>query len=639
MQYGRTVFSSVVGLTLVAACATVLAGAGPTTDKAEAGLSLSVPLKLDAAQLMAMQPGQTVAIDFPVIGRQSVVFESTTKGLDGLRYWHGRLERNPGDRVYIKQQKDGLVGAVRFAGRQVAFKQQADRSLGAVADAAPIAGQAYTLGEVLDKGVREIAGNLAGLSQAGVGAEIALPLPNGQIEIAIVTRSSLDQDGFVQIEGVSRMDGAGSPTLLTIGKDAVFGTVLSQGGEYQIVTRQGQTQIVDPKAAGWAQLRGDDSAEPLTQAAATTATTTGSTATVAKAGAAPSSGASGASLQPLSAGTIDTTITLLMGYSASYVSQWGTEAIARTRLSNIVQVANSAYANSGTGIQFRIVGWSLVRQPDTTPQTVLAAMRADSGNFKGLAALKRTNGAAIAVFFAPFNAVTGSTSTCGLAYIPGANSGGLSAFSAQVSGSLFAALNDGQSGNYYCETLSLAHELGHNLGNVHDKANSSFTGAFAYSYGKGVSGVFGTVMSYISPRVALFSSPQLLCGTTHQACGSSTENVVATMLQTKAIVAAQGLASKASASSDGFNIVSGWLLNANGTPYTGAAIVKPTVAQILCQTGTTGLYVCKVPVALSTVTLSVTATGKVVAPSVGSFAVSPGANTPVNGTRFYLSNK
>jgi hypothetical protein len=376
--------------------------------------------------------------------------------------------------------------------------------------------------------------------------------------------------------------------------------------------------------------------EPATQAVTAAATTTTTAKAVAATG--PSSGGTGPSLAPLSAGTIDTTITLLMTYSASYASQWGTEAVARTRLSNIVQVANTAYSNSGTGIQFRIVGWSMIRQPDTTPQNVLPAMRADSGNFRGLAALRSSTGAAISVFFAPFNAVTGRSSTCGLAYIPGAYAAGLTGFSSQVGTSLFAALNDGQSNGYYCETLSLAHELGHNLGNVHDRANSSFAGAFSYSYGKGVSGIFGTVMSYISPRVALFSSPQLSCGYTHQPCGTSTENVVATMLQTKSIVAARGNPAKASASADGYAIVSGWLLNANGTPYTGAASVRSTNTQITCQAGTTGLYTCKVPNAISSVTLSVTATRKTVAPSVGSFSVDRTANTPVNGTRFYLSN-
>jgi len=131
----------------------------------------------------------------------------------------------------------------------------------------------------------------------------------------------------------------------------------------------------------------------------------------------------------------------------------------------------------------------------------------------------------------------------------------------------------------------------------------------------------------------------LKCTTSGTACGTATENVVATLLQTKATVAALGNATKASASTDGYVNVSGWLLNANGTPYTGVATLKATNAAIACSQGATGLYVCKVPSTVTSVTLTVTATGKTVAPAVGSFSVSALANTPVNGTRFYLSNK
>ncbi|MGQ0598174.1 reprolysin-like metallopeptidase [Aquabacterium sp.] len=632
MQISRTMCSA-LALAATGVCSGQALAAVDAISLSDRGVEINRPLKLDVRSLMAMRSGQTVAITFPVIGRKTVVFETTTKGQDGLSYWHGSLQGNPRDRVYLKQTKDGFVGAVRFGGRQVPFRQQANGALVRVAEAGPIQGQAYTLGAQVGPGVRELTGNLAGLAQADEGAEIALPLPDGQVEVAIVTHRELDQDGFVQIQGISRMDGAAAPTVITVGTDAVFGTVLSHGNEYQIVTRQGRTQIVDPNAAGWTKLRGPDQAEPDGEASAMALKIGGSTQ---NAGATTTSSSA---LVPLAAGKIDTTITLFMTYGPSYVAQWGTEAVARTRLSNIVQLANSAYANSGTGIAFKIVGWAKVAQADTTPQITLPAMRGDSGAFKGVAALKRAAGGAITVFFAPFNTVTSKSSTCGLAYVPGGGAGGVRLFNAQVASSMFASLNDGQSNGYYCEMLSLAHELGHNLGNAHDKANSSFPGVFSYSYGKGISGQFGTIMSYISPRVALFSSPQLTCTASKQPCGTSTENVVATMLQTKAMVAAQGNASKASVASDGTSaVVAGWLLNASGTPYTGGATIRATDSRVSCASGTTGLYVCSVPSAVSALTLSVTATGKVVAPSVGSFTVNRSSNMPVIGTRFYLSD-
>lgn len=632
MKFSRTVLSGVALLAMAVSHVSALAASEPSSQDAQ-GLEIKTVLKLDARSLMAMHAGQKVRIDFPVIGRKTVVFEATTKGLDGASYWHGSLDGSPRDRVYLKQQKDGFTGAVRLGGRLLPFKQQANGTLASAQDTGPISGQAYTLGAQADKGIHELNGNnLAGLAQAEEGAEIALPLPNGQTEVAIVTHRELDQDGFVQIQGISRMDGSGSPTVITVGTDAVFGTVLSNGNEYQIITKQGKTQLVDPSAAGWSRLRGPDQADASggPQGSAESLTAAGLTKLVAA--------ATPTVPVPLTAGKIDTTITLFMTYSNTYVTLWGTEAVARTRLSNLVQVANSAYSNSGTGIAFKIVGWAKVAQADTTPQVALPAIKADSGAFKGVAALKRAAGGAITVFFAPFNAATSTTSTCGLAYVTGGGAGGMSLFNAQAAGSVFASLNDGQYNGYYCEVLSLAHELGHNLGNAHDKANSSFPGVFSYSYGKGTSGQFGTIMSYISPRVALFSSPQLSCTASKQACGSDTENVVATMLQTKAIVAALGNSGKPSASTDGSTVVAGWLLNANGTPFAMAATVKASDASISCAAGSTGLYVCTVPNTVGSVSLTVTATGKVAAPSVGSFNVDRLSNQPVYGTRFYLSD-
>jgi len=62
----------------------------------------------------------------------------------------------------------------------------------------------------------------------------------------------------------------------------------------------------------------------------------------------------------------------------------------------------------------------------------------------------------------------------------------------------------------------LVHEMGHNMGCAHDRANYTLCNesspdwncpAYSYSYGYGISGIFGTIMSYISPRINYFSTP------------------------------------------------------------------------------------------------------------------------------------
>lgn len=607
------------------------------------GMTLQAQIALAPARLMAMQPGEVVSIDFPVAGRHSVVFEHTTAGRGGLRYWHGHLAGHERDRVVLQALPNGrLVGALRHQGQLVSFRQEADRRLVAAREAARISGQAWRLGERLDKGTRVVHENVAALVDATVGSEIALPLPDGRTEVAIVTAAGLDAHGHLQIQAISRLEGRGSPTVITVGSDAVFAAVFTPQGEYQLVTRQGRTLMLDPQAAGLAQPQGEDHIPVTDEAGATvaaaqstrTTTTKTTTKTTTVAGSTTTTGS--AAFVPLAAGTVDTTLTLLMTYSPSFVRQWGTEAAARTRLSNIVQVANAAYGNSGTGVRFKVVGWKLVNQADATPQTVLSALRAGSGAFAGIGTLKASVGAAMVSFYAPFNTTTAASSTCGVAYVPASGSQGLAAYRTQAPTLMYSALNDGQTTSSYCSLLSFPHELGHNLGALHDKANSSTSGVFPYSYGKGVSGSYGTVMSYISPRVALFSSPQLQCTSTGTACGTDTENVVATVLQTKSVVAALGKPANADVAVTGATMVAGALRTATGAAYTGATTISTSTPGVTCTTGTTGLYVCRVPNATPSITVAVKAVGKTVSPSVATFAVSPLAERPVTGTMFYV---
>ncbi len=613
------------------------------------------PMQLDMGRLSRAHAGDSLDVNLPQVGTRRLTLDAVVVGRNGLKSWHGRLGDTPGDRIYLKQTAQGLQGGVRVGGRLFAVAQRGSGARLAVAPAATVAAvstQAFVLGPAVESGVRLITPNLAALADAPVGSEWAMPLPDGQTEVVVITASGIDEHGFQQVSAISRMDGIGQSSQWTVGPDAVFATIHTTRGEYQVMTRQGRTEILDPRAAGLSGPKGDDhigapatgvgagsssagGAPELAVAAAGSisagAVTAGATATA----------ASTASTQPvpLKAGTVDTQINLLMSYSPSLVTLWGTETAARTRLVNLVEVANQAYVNSGTGVRFRIVGWRLVKAADATPQVQLDVLRRDAGAFAGTAAQKASNGAAMTVFVAPFNAVTSTTGTCGLAYVPAAGAAGLTSYKQQAPSLMFASINDGQYGNYYCESLTLAHELGHNLGAAHDKANSSFPGAFAYSYGKGVSGQFGTVMSYIQPKVALFSSPQLTCTTAKAPCGTSTENVVATVLQTKATVAALGKASAVAVGADGSVQAAGWVLQPNGSPYTaGGVSLTPTASSVTCSVGSTGLYNCRVPADLSSVTLRATVgvKGRAITPASGVFNVDRMANTPVNATRFYV---
>ncbi len=67
-----------------------------------------------------------------------------------------------------------------------------------------------------------------------------------------------------------------------------------------------------------------------------------------------------------------------------------------------------------------------------------------------------------------------------------------------------------QGGGTYCSDLTFAHELGHNFGCFHDLDHvSSGTPMYDYAYGYDIENEFGTIMSYDSPEIDLFSNPDM----------------------------------------------------------------------------------------------------------------------------------
>ncbi len=67
-----------------------------------------------------------------------------------------------------------------------------------------------------------------------------------------------------------------------------------------------------------------------------------------------------------------------------------------------------------------------------------------------------------------------------------------------------------QGGGTYCSDLTFAHELGHNFGCFHDLDHvSNGTPMYDYAYGYDIENEFGTIMSYDSPEIDLFSNPDM----------------------------------------------------------------------------------------------------------------------------------
>ncbi|MCQ8104362.1 zinc-dependent metalloprotease [Methylomonas sp. SURF-2] len=208
-----------------------------------------------------------------------------------------------------------------------------------------------------------------------------------------------------------------------------------------------------------------------------------------------------------------------------------TASYAKQRIQYLVDVSNQAYKDSGINMRLRLVHARPTNYVENSANSqALADLASDVGAFAGTAALRNQYGADLVVLFRPLYAQTAGS--CGTAYVGFANGGNANANWG------FGTVGDGYSrdakSNYYCGTNTFTHEIGHNLGNVHDREYSSFAGKFNYSYAWGVGGKFGTIMSYYGPSVMLFSSPTLTTQCAGTPCGFAEGNSKASD-QTKTI--------------------------------------------------------------------------------------------------------
>lgn len=182
----------------------------------------------------------------------------------------------------------------------------------------------------------------------------------------------------------------------------------------------------------------------------------------------------------------------------------------KNRIRNIVELANQAYIDSNIKLKIRMVHSVAIDYSDfTTNNDALSDLTYGLGAFAQVEALRQQYGADLVSLVRPFNYA--SQKNCGIAWVNGYNS---TPFSRDYA---YSVVSDGSSGGFFCPDYSFAHELGHNMGSVHDRGNTNVVGAYPYSYGYGESGRFGTVMSYFMPESGVFSNPSLNCS--GQACG------------------------------------------------------------------------------------------------------------------------
>ena len=222
----------------------------------------------------------------------------------------------------------------------------------------------------------------------------------------------------------------------------------------------------------------------------------------------------------------------------SYQQLMGSEANELADIGNIVNYANKALEDSQVFLRYRITAYKRLTTDATNSDhyTLLDSLRAGSGIYSGTWRDRVSAGADAVLSLSALTPAKGTV--CGLAGVGVFNAAGVFTNALPFSASVSISRGSISSLKAFCRDTTFAHELGHNLGVTHDRANAVGTvPAFSYSYGYGISGLFGDIMSYLEPRVPYFSNPAIVtCA--GRACGTVTDNAALTFNNTAPLVAA-----------------------------------------------------------------------------------------------------
>ena len=352
---------------------------------------------------------------------------------------------------------------------------------------------------------------LATLKGMKKGQKISLDLPDGSHRLVHDNRFD-HGNGDITWVGYSEEDGPPYRAMITMGRGGPMGQILTSDGTYQIVTEGGQSYLVDVNASGLeaGSLLEDQvspSSGPGVGNAGASLLPGGGVAAAARAVDNPGQSGMAEPIATAASGS-QATIDLLVLYSKGL-------AQADTRVNYLTALANQAFLDSKIYARIRVVHAQAVDYPEASDNSqALSDLSDGKAPFGEVPALREKYGADLVTLIRPLHA--SAQKGCGVAWVNGSNG---SELSPDGSYSVVSDGDDRDGALVYCGVQTLAHELGHNLGNVHDRPFSNAAGAFPYSYAWGVEGVFGTIMSYRQPAVPLFATPLLGDACRRQPCG------------------------------------------------------------------------------------------------------------------------
>lgn len=339
----------------------------------------------------------------------------------------------------------------------------------------------------------------------------------------------------------------GEDAIITFGEKAVFGSIPRVGGdELRLATLEGRTWVVEiiPGKQHYPRVSKPDYLVPP-QLAASLTTTQQTTATT-----------QAAAVTPAAVGT---TVDVALGYTTGLAAELGGDSQAVTRLQHLVDVTNQAYANSQVNASIRLVRSVPVSYPDATDNNdTLKKLTGSSGSssvpidpaFNGLRAARDQYGADLVALVRRFR--TPENDGCGVAWILGGAQTRIDNSDAPFGyGVVSDDLDDGDvderdGKKYICRKETLAHELGHNMGQAHNAEDGGSGGAHTYSYGyrESFASGFYTVMAYRLPdssqqAIRHFANPNVTDPSTGRPTGvaNSSDNA-RSLLATMPLIAA-----------------------------------------------------------------------------------------------------
>jgi peptidyl-Asp metalloendopeptidase len=247
-----------------------------------------------------------------------------------------------------------------------------------------------------------------------------------------------------------------------------------------------------------------------------------------------SSAAAATNTVPTAAATTNTVVDLLVVYTSTARSKQGGTAAMNALIAMGVDLANQAYSNSKIAMRLRLVRAAEIAYTETgNISTDLSRLQRTTDGFMDQVHTLRNQYKADLIALI----VDNGGSYCGIAYVM-----------ANGPRASFAPYAFSVTDRDCVSNNTLTHELGHNMGDAHDRASGG-TGVFPYSYGyRDTVGKFRTIMAYpcpnvSCPRVKYFSNPKILingrpAGIDHRVNPSNSADNARSMNEVRNVIAA-----------------------------------------------------------------------------------------------------